>query len=51
MESECIVLIDGKELIAKIIWKGGSKFKIVKCKDDNYVGTIIDASDVLRCII
>ncbi len=51
MESECVLLIDGKKIIAKIVWKGGSKFKIVECKDNNYVGVMVDASDVLRCIV
>jgi hypothetical protein len=37
---------------AKIIHKRGGKFKIL---DDNrggrYIGTIVDASDVIRCIL
>ena len=37
---------------AKIIHKRGGKFKIL---DDNregkYVGTIVDASDVIRCLV
>lgn len=51
MESECIMLIEGKKIVGKIVWKGGSKFEIVECEDNNYVGTMIDASDVLRCIV
>ncbi|GIU71097.1 MAG: hypothetical protein KatS3mg003_0576 [Candidatus Nitrosocaldaceae archaeon] len=49
--SECIIEIDGKRITAKITWKGGSKFKIIECSDNNYNGLIVDASDILRCII
>ena len=48
----CFLLIDGTKFEAKIVHKGGGKFKIL---DDEYGGKydnkIVDASDVIRCKI
>ena len=47
-----VVSINRVVIKAKIIHKRGGKFKIL---DDNrggrYIGTIVDASDVIRCIV
>ena len=48
----CFLRIDGTVFDAKIVHKGRGKFKIL---DDEYGGKynnkIVDASDVIRCII
>jgi hypothetical protein len=36
---------------AKIIHKRGGKFKIHDNRGGKYIGTIVDASDVIRCIV
>jgi hypothetical protein len=47
-----VISINRVVIQAKIIHKRGGKFKIL---DDNrggrYIGTIVDASDVIRCIV
>lgn len=45
-----ILLINGVKIDAKIIHKGGGKFKIVEDKyKAKYVNEIVDASDVICC--
>ena len=51
-EARCIIILNGKKVTASVVWKGGSKFKIVRCEEDNgCVGSIVDASDILKCLI
>ena len=47
-----VLLIDGLEVEAKILHKGRGKFGIVEdIYKSKYVNKIVDASDVIRCIL
>src|SRR6266566_8281880 len=47
-----ILFIDKLKIEAKIIHKGRGKFKILEDKyKGKYVNRIVDASDVIRCIV
>jgi hypothetical protein len=48
----CFIIIDGRSFEAKIIHKGRGKFKILNDEyGGKYTNKIVDASDVIRCII
>jgi hypothetical protein len=48
----CFIGIDGTSFEAKIIHKGRGKFKILNDEyGGKYTNKIVDASDVIRCII
>ncbi len=48
----CFIFIDGKSFEAKIIHKGRGKFKILNDEyGGKYTNKLVDASDVVRCII
>ncbi len=47
--SKCIVIINGQNILCKIIWRRGSRFEIIETDDERYIGTIVDASDVIKC--
>lgn len=50
-ESWCMVSVNGQNVKASILHKGGGKFKIIATEDGEYVGAVIDASDVESCRI
>jgi hypothetical protein len=46
----CFLFVDEAELEAKIVHKGGGKFKILEDKyGGKYINKIVDASDIIRC--
>ncbi len=47
-----VLSIDRLKIEAKIIHKRGGKFEILEDKcEGKYIGIIVDASDVIRCIV
>lgn len=50
--SECIVLVNSQKVKARILHVGRGKFKILKDEmNSKHVGKIIDAGDVIFCLI
>jgi hypothetical protein len=44
-----MVEVNGYEIRARIVHKGGGKFRIEEDPGGNYEGTVVDASDVISC--
>jgi hypothetical protein len=48
--SECLVLIDGQKVKARVVHIGRGKFKILnEGVNRTHVGKIVDAADIVHC--
>ena len=50
-ESWCTVLLEGNRIRASLKHIGRGRFRIIEDKDNKYVGQVVDASDILNCLI
>jgi len=50
-ESWCTVLLEGNRIRASLKHIGRGRFRIIEDKENKYVGQVIDASDILNCLV